>query len=160
MKWAPVFTAGVLGSLAMDLVQNGFSAVFERGRADDDRDEETEAIVSVVRLIASYVPYGLAKNKPAIVGRVLHYAFGSAFAIAYCGVRERRSKVGCLYGLPFGLGLWLFSDVLLIPAAKLITPQRRYSLAERLNAVVSHLAYAVTVETRGALGDDLGCLDG
>jgi uncharacterized membrane protein YagU involved in acid resistance len=146
MKWVPVLAAGVVGSFTMDLVQDGFSAIFERGRADDDRDEETEAIVSVVRLIASYVPYHLAKNKPAIVGRILHYTLGSAFAIAYCAVRERRREVGRGYGVPFGIALWLFSDVLLIPAAHLIRPQRRYSFAERLNAVLSHLAYAVTVE--------------
>jgi hypothetical protein len=42
--------------------------------------------------------------------------------------------------------LWLLSDRILIPLFKLGRPWSRYSPAERSNAFVSHLAYALAVE--------------
>jgi hypothetical protein len=130
----------------MDLAQDGFDVLFERGRAAGDRDEETEAIVSVVRRISPYVPGQLAERYPGIAGRALHYVFGGAFALAYAFARERRPGIATAKGSAFGTGLWFLSDVVLIPSAHLGRPLFRYSRAERLNALVSHLAYGTIVE--------------
>jgi hypothetical protein len=138
--------AGLAGSFAMDLAQDGFDAIFERGRAANDRDEETEAIVSVVRRIAPFVPGHLAERHAGSVGRALHYLFGTAFAIAYALARERRSEIAAAKGCAFGASLWCLSDVVLIPSAHLGRPFFRYSRAERINALVSHLAYGAVVE--------------
>jgi hypothetical protein len=138
--------AGAAGSLAMDLVQDGFSLVFEPNRSENDRDEETEAIVAVVRRIASFVPGGLARSHPGLTGRAVHYLFGCGFAAAYAAARARRPAIATGKGLAFGLALWLLSDAILIPATRLGRPWLRYSWPQRLNAVASHLAYAATVE--------------
>jgi hypothetical protein len=143
---AAAVVAGLAGSLAMDLAQDGFDLLFERGRAADDRDEETEAIVSVVRRIAPFVPGRLAERHPGTVGRSLHYLFGSAFALAYAFARERRAEIAAARGCAFGAGLWFLSDVVLIPSAHLGRPLFRYSRAERANALVSHLVYGTVVE--------------
>jgi hypothetical protein len=139
--------AGVAGALAMDLVQDGFSAIFERGRARGDRDEETEAIVAVVRRLARLLHDPRTTNEPGIAGRTLHYTFGIAFAVAYGTVRARYPKVAVGNGLGFGVALWILSDVVLIPALHLGRPLGKYSWFERANALCSHVTYAVTVES-------------
>ncbi len=146
MTWIAATVAGAAGSLAMDLVQNAWTAVFERGQPDDERDEETEAIVAVVKRIAPFVPGDFADRHPGDVGRVLHYAFGCGFACAYALARPRYRGVAAANGLGFGLALWFLSDALLIPATHLGRSWFRYSVAQRFNAIVSHLAYAATVE--------------
>ena len=138
--------AGAAGSLAMDIVQAGFTAVFERRREPDDRDEETEAIVSVVARVSQLIPVEHVRRNPITVGRFLHYAFGCGFAIAYAAVRARRPKVGTGRGLAFGVALWFLSDAILIPATHLGRAFWRYSPAQRANAILSHVCYAVTVE--------------
>ncbi len=138
--------AGAAGSFAMDVVQDGFAAAFERDRPQGDRDEETEAIVNVVARIAPLVPGGWVGRNPGIAGRVLHYAFGCGFGAAYAAARTRSRRVAAGGGLAFGGALWLLSDTILIPAAHLGRCWSRYTLAERANAVLSHLAYAATVE--------------
>ncbi len=138
--------AGFAGSFLMDVVQDGFATVFERNREANDRDEETEAIVAVVRRIAPLVPGGLARRYPGVVGRVIHYAFGSAFALAYAALRERRPQIAAANGAVFGAALWFISDAVLIPAAELGRPWFRHSPAQRANAVASHLTYGTTVE--------------
>ena len=130
----------------MDVAQNVFDMFFERGRGDDDRDEETEAIVSVVRRIAPHVPGHLAERYPGIAGRTLHYVFGGAFSIAYAYTRRRRPTIAAANGCLFGAALWFVSDVVLIPGAHFGRPLFRYSRAERGNALVSHLVYGSVVE--------------
>ncbi|MBD5654140.1 MAG: DUF1440 domain-containing protein [Candidatus Eremiobacteraeota bacterium] len=146
MNGRAAVAAGVAGSLAMDLVQDAFALAFERNRTEDDRDEETEAIVAVVRRLSPFVPGDFVRKHPGTAGRVLHYAFGCGFAAAYAAARDRLPRIATGRGLAFGFGLWLLSDALLIPAARLGRPWLRYSWAERLNAVASHLAYAATVD--------------
>jgi hypothetical protein len=139
--------AGAAGSLAMDLVQDGFDAIFERRRPPGDRDEETEAIVSLVRRIAPRGGALAKRTDPGLLGRALHYTFGCGFAVAYTRVRKSRPQIATADGLLFGAALWLVSDVILIPVTHLGRPWSRYTAAERANALVSHLAYAAAVET-------------
>ena len=136
--------AGAIASAAMSSVQAGIAAVFERNRADTDRDEETEAISSLVNEIASLLSRKPAY--PAIDGRVLHYIFGGAFAVAYCAVRKRTPVIASGRGAAFGISLWIASDLIVIRAIGLVRNDRRYSIPERANAFASHLAYGMVLE--------------
>jgi len=137
---------GLVASLAMDLVQGGFAQVFERDRAPGEKDEEVEAIAGVVRLLRGFAPSLFPQARSETAGHVLHYLFGGAFGLAYAFVRERDARVSSAYGLVFGTGLWLLSDRILIPSTKLGRPWGRYSLAERTNALASHLAFGAALE--------------
>jgi uncharacterized membrane protein YagU involved in acid resistance len=147
---AAAVVGGVAGSFAMDVAQNAFTAAFERERGPGVQDEEVEAIVGVVRVIARYVPIVGTERVAGPVGHALHYLFGCGFALAYVAARERVPAVGLAGGAVFGTALWIVSDRILIPAFKLGRPWSRYTPAERTNALVSHLAYAMTVEAVAA----------
>jgi hypothetical protein len=136
---------GSAGSLLMDVTQFVWAHALERRRPVDDQDEETEAITSVVRLLRALLPSLLHGADSAVLGRVIHYTFGVAFAAVYFRAlpapRPELSR-----GLVFGTLLWLVSDRILIPLLKLGRPWSRYSVSERTNALASHLVYAVVVE--------------
>ena len=136
--------AGTVASFAMNAVQWGIAAVFERGRPGTDRDEEVEAISSLVDDIAQLLSRKPAD--PAFDGRILHYLLGDAFAVAYCSVRKRWPLIAAGRGAAFGIALWIVSDLILIRAIGLIKRDRHYSLPERANALASHVAYAVVLE--------------
>ncbi|GAC1303981.1 MAG: hypothetical protein NVSMB21_03820 [Vulcanimicrobiaceae bacterium] len=87
---------GTLGAAAMDAAQSAFAAVFERGRASDDRDEEVEAIESVVRLLGTTFPSVARRGNARVTARVVHYAFGIAFGWAY--VAGARRAPGSTFG--------------------------------------------------------------
>lgn len=136
---------GTAGALLMDVTQYVWARVFERDRPNGDQDEETEAITAVVAWLTRAAPAALSDADAALLGRAIHYLFGIAFAGAYfLGVRSGRPAA--VRGAVFGTLLWLISDRILIPAFKLGRPWSRYSPAERANALVSHLVYALTVE--------------
>jgi putative membrane protein len=137
--------AGTIASFAMNAAQAGIDAVFERGRSKHDRDEEVEAIASLVNDMAKRLSRKPAF--PAIDRRVLHYLFGGGLALFYCRLRERAPVVTVADGAVFGMALWIVSDLLLIRAIGLVRKSRRYSPAERANALFSHLTYGVALES-------------
>jgi hypothetical protein len=138
-------TGGIAGSFLMDVAQYTWALGFERGRPSNDQDEETEAITAVVEILTDLAPRLFRKANAAPTGRAIHYLFGVAFAAAYLSVFEDR-RPAVVRGAVFGTLLWLLSDRILIPVFKLGRPWSRYSIAERTNALVSHLVYAIVVE--------------
>lgn len=137
---------GFAASLMMDVVQNGWAAVFERGRAADQRDEEVDGIASVVRVIGRFVPALASERRSNLAARAVHYVFGVGFAGAYVYGVERAPLLSTSSGIVFGSALFLLSDRVLIPVLKLGREWSRYSRSERANAYFSHVTYGVVLE--------------
>lgn len=137
---------GVVASFAMDVVQDAWRACFERRRSPGDLDEEVEAIAAVVRVLATFVPSLASERRARMAARSLHYFFGVGFAAGYVAAVPRVPMLASAGGLAFGTGLFLLSDRILIPMLKLGRSWERYSRAERLNALASHVAYGVVLE--------------
>ena len=134
----------------MDVVQNGWAAVFERGRMEDQRDEEVDGIASVVRVIGQFVPALRSDEDSNLAARVVHYIFGIGFGAAYVFGADRARWLTTSSGVAFGSALFVLSDRVLIPALKLGRSWSRYTRSERANAYFSHVAYGVVLEvTRG-----------
>jgi shikimate kinase len=137
--------AGTAASFAMNVAQASIAAVFERERSKDDRNEEVEAISSLVDDVARWL--SRRPEFPAIDGHVLHYLFGNGLALGYCSLRKRTPVITIGRGTAFGIALWIVSDLVLIRLIGLVRNDRRYSLPERANALFSHLTYAVVLES-------------
>ena len=138
---------GMVASYAMDVVQDLWDALFERGRAPQDLDEETEAIASVVRVIGRVAPVVRGERHERFAAKAVHYVLGVAFAGAYAAAVPRVRALAAAGGFAFGAGLFVLSDRILIPMLKLGRSWDRYSRSERANAFVSHVAYGVVLET-------------
>ncbi len=145
-RLAATVAGGVAASLAMDLVQDGFAALFERGRNEGDLDEEVEGIAGVVRVIGHIVPGLVGEQRTRAAARAIHYFFGVGFAAAYVAGNGRASWLGTSGGVAYGTALFLVSDRVLIPVLKLGRSWDRYSRAERANALLSHVVYGVVVD--------------
>ena len=137
---------GLAASFAMDVVANAWARAFEKTRAATDLDEEVEAIASVVRMLAAWMPTLSGEARARAAARALHYLFGVGFAWVYVAAVPRARWIASSGGVPFGAGLFVLSDRILIPVFKLGRPWGGYSRSERANALVSHLAYGVVLE--------------
>ncbi len=137
---------GLAASFAMDVVQNAWARTFERTRAATDLDEEVEAIASVVRILATWMPTLSGEARARAAARALHYLFGVGFAWAYVAAVPRARWLATSGGVPFGAGLFVLSDRMLIPMFRLGRSWNGYSRSERANALVSHVAYGVVLE--------------
>ena len=143
---AATVTGGIAASLAMDVVQDAFTTLFERGRNEGELDEEVEGIASVVRVIGTVVPGLVGERRTRVAARAIHYVFGVGFAAAYVAGCERAPWLSTSGGLAFGTALFLLSDRVLIPVLKLGRTWDRYSRSERANALLSHVVYGAVLD--------------
>jgi hypothetical protein len=97
----------------------------------------------------------LSEEAKARGGRIVHYAFGSAFGGLYGLAREsipalRRGRAGGGAATLFGTAVWAFGDELLLPAFRLSGRPEAYPASVHAYAYAAHLAYGAAVA--GAYG--------
>jgi hypothetical protein len=90
--YAPI-AGGSAGSLAMDIVQYAWARTFEQHRANDEQDEETEAIGRVVTLLGNLVPRIFPRANAAATGHVVHYFFASGICDGVSAALPRPAAV-------------------------------------------------------------------
>ena len=96
----------------------------------------------------------LAPETKSAVGSAVHYGFGAAWGGLYALCRESFRTSPVL----FGLGVWMASDNLLLPAFRVAAWPQHYSLKEHHYALQAHLAYGLSTAAAYAVLRDLGPL--
>ena len=94
----------------------------------------------------------IAPETKAAGGRAIHYLFGAAWGGVYALCRESFRTSPVL----FGLGVWMASDNLLLPAFRVAAWPQHYRLAEHHYAVHAHIVYGLSTSAAYALLRDLG----
>ena len=92
-----------------------------------------------------------AETKDA-AGSAIHYLFGAAWGGVYALCRETFRTSPVL----FGIGVWMASDNLLLPAFRVAAWPQHYSLKEHHYAVHAHVVYGLGTSAAYALLRDLG----
>ncbi len=145
--------AGFVGCLAQDLFFAWTRRAAPSAGADDFKLPELEQAEEVAtqtvarRVVEDLVQRGPVQNK-ARAGRVVHYAFGSAWGGLY-GILAGTfpNAVTLKGGVVFGLAVWAVSDDLLLPWFKLSAWPHRYPVKTHLYAMAAHAAYGAAVST-------------
>jgi len=79
-------------------------------------------------------------------GQAIHWTYGTFWGAVYGVLRHRSPAAGRASGLPFGISLAVFGNMLLLPAAGLTPPAYEFPLSSHIRGMVSHCAYGATVE--------------
>lgn len=113
---------------------------------------------SALQTLARRTADGLMQRGPispetkSAAASAVHYGFGAAWGGLYALCRESFPTSPVL----FGLGVWMASDNLLLPAFRLAAWPQHYSLKEHHYAIQAHLAYGLSTAAAYAVLRDLG----
>ena len=116
MAWWKVLAAGVVGGIAATAATSLYQALAAPAFGQDGGDGDpanVQAADSASELVA-----GRPVPKPGrqAAGSAVHYATGIALGIGYAVAATRAPAVTKGFGVPFGLGVALVLDDLLVPA--------------------------------------------
>ncbi|HEX8791864.1 MAG TPA: DUF1440 domain-containing protein [Polyangiaceae bacterium] len=143
--------AGALGSLAQDAFFALTSRMQPKKRVaafeppEPEQRSETPAQTIARRAVEGMLGREFLEDEWR-AGRIVHYAYGSAWGAAYGLAAESYAPVRTAAGgLAFGAALWMASDNLILPFFRLSAWPNRRSLAEHAYALAAHLVYGAAV---------------
>lgn len=138
--------AGALGTVALNQAFK-FAGKLQpkpgKPPVEEPRESPTE---TVARKALEPVGILLEGDRKKKAGEVVHWSYGITWGALYGALHRLLPQTGRLFGLGFGLGLFLFGDVLLLPTLRLTPPAHKLPLPAHLSAAAAHLAYGSTAE--------------
>jgi putative membrane protein len=143
---------GAIGGVAGTLVIGKVMSAFTKAQSKEDQnlekalvqEEPTQRLAR--RMSKKIVGKSLTRDQKAALGQAIHWGYGIFWGAVY-GVLRRRSHAASLAGgLPFGVGFAMFGNTLMLPLMKLTPPAHKFPLSSQVRGIVSHYAYAATVD--------------
>jgi hypothetical protein len=139
---------GALGTLLMNPVYALSSRLQyqpQSGKPDEAEPSESPTETMARKLLA---PLGVHLEGAAkrTAGHVVHLGYGTVWGALYGALHGRVPFAGRLFGLGFGLGLFLLGDELMLPALKLTPPPKQIPLPVHLSTLAAHFVYGSATE--------------
>lgn len=116
IEWWKVLAAGVVAGVAATAATSLFQALAAPALGQDGGDKDPANVQAADS--ASELATGAPVDRPyrAAAGSLVHYATGIALGVGYAAAAARAPLVTRGFGVPFGLGVALVLDDLLVPA--------------------------------------------
>ncbi len=136
----------------MNAFQEGWSAIRnrqqenEREDQDSPQDGEPTTVKAADRVSEVVTGSPVAERHRSMAGNAVHYAFGAYLGGFYALLASGFPNVRAAFGTCYGMGVWLFADEFLVPAAELSPPPRQVPASTHLYAMVSHWVFGAALE--------------
>jgi hypothetical protein len=139
---------GLVGTVVIAAVMKRISML----QSDEDKqlehrlipEEPPHKLASV--LIEDGIGIQITDDTKSALARVVQFGYGTGWGAAYGVLRQRFPGIAKAAGLPFGVGLTLLGWGALLPLFKLSPAPHKLPLSTHARGLVSHYAYAATVE--------------
>lgn len=150
--------AGLFASWVMSLAYKpimGAGSEETRRREKEAAGGMPPATIRAAQVAAEAVgrPLPDDRGKQAIGGKLVHYAYGTAWGAGFAlAARALAPRAPLASGAAFGLLLWLLSDELLVPLFRFSRPPARYPPTSHAKGLAVHLVYGVATDAAWRLG--------
>jgi hypothetical protein len=142
---AGLFASWVMSLAYGPIMRAGGEAT--RRREKEAAGELPPATIRAVQVAAGTVGRSLPEDREALGGKIVHYAYGTAWGAAFAlAARALAPRAPVATGLGFGIVLWVLSDEMLVPLFKLSHPPTRYPATSHAKGLASHLVYGVATD--------------
>ncbi len=108
--------------------------------------QQEPATEKLARKVLEPTGLSLRGERKRKAGEVVHWSYGILWGALYGAMHGRVPYAGRLFGVGFGLGLFLFGDEVMVPALRLAPPPHKVPLNSHLSALAAHLVYGSTAE--------------
>jgi uncharacterized membrane protein YagU involved in acid resistance len=143
---------GAIGGLAGTLVIGHAMKVLSKLQPEEDRQLEQRLIREppTEKLVKNVIEDALGVEIPGEtrtkLGQAVQLGYGISWGAIYGVMRNRYPAIATAGGLPFGAGLSLLGWTVLLPMFNLTPAPHKLPASTHLTGLVSHYAYAATVE--------------
>ena len=143
---------GVIGGVAGTVVIGGAMKTLSNLQSEEDKKREHELVPEqptekLARKVSeNLLGIEMSREAKSVMGQVVYWGYGIFWGGVYGLLRKRVPLTAWGAGLPFGIGFALIGPAVMLPALDLTPPATRFPLSAHARGLISHYAYAATVE--------------
>ena len=143
---------GVIGGVAGTVVIGGAMKTLSNMQSEEDKKREHELVPEqptekLARKVSKNVlGVEISRETKTAMGQIVYWGYGIFWGGVYGLLRKRVPLTAWGAGLPFGIGFGLIGPAVMLPALDLTPPATRFPLSAHARGLISHYAYAATVE--------------
>jgi putative membrane protein len=116
-------------------------------RAKKNEREGEDATVRTAEKVSDAVLHRpLNSEEKKVAGPAVHYIFGALVGAVYGGLAETAPRATMCAGMGYGAAVWLLADEVAVRATGLSQLPSKTSALKHIEALASHLVYALTME--------------
>ncbi len=131
---------GAVGTFAIDQAIAGLKKLQS---SEDKRLEKRLTPKQPTDALAERV---VGEDKKDVASQTIHWGYGIFWGGVYGFLRQEYPAIAKAFALPFGAGLTIFGEGLLLPSMGLSAPAYKYPASTLVRDVAAHWAYAATAE--------------
>jgi uncharacterized membrane protein YagU involved in acid resistance len=139
--------AGAAGTFVITKAMGALSQI----QSDADKKREHDLIPEpptekLARRVSATVGIELDSSTKTSMGKAVQWGYGIFWGAAYGVLRRRFPQISWAGGLPFGVGLGLVGNGVLLPLMDLTPPAHHFPISAHARSILSHYAYGTAVE--------------
>jgi hypothetical protein len=136
---------GALGTFCLSQVFK-LTSKLEPKQEQAPQEPQEPATEKLARKVLEPTGIHLEGDRKKKAGQVVHWGYGTVWGAIYGAMHGRVPYAGRLFGLGFGLGLFLLGDEVVVPALRLAPPPNKVPLPVHLSTLAAHLVYGSAAE--------------
>lgn len=139
---------GFVATQVLDLVSMAlYENMGEEDRLQEDRARNGhQAYEEMAKNLAKLAGLELTEDQIKYWGWKVHRSFGFAGGVQYIAAREKFPAIASAWGVPFGVGFFLFADQGLIYFTKSTPGPQNFNWKAHARGFVAHVAYGFAAE--------------
>ena len=142
---------GAIGGVAGTFVILKVMGAISQLQSEADRNREKALVPEpptekLARRLSENIGVALNPQNKAAMGKAVQWGYGIFWGGVYGILRHRVPALSRGAGLPFGVAFGLFGPAVVLPLTGLTPPAHQFPISAHGRGLVSHYAYAATVE--------------
>jgi uncharacterized membrane protein YagU involved in acid resistance len=139
---------GIAGTAVINQVMAALSELDTRGNRSREQQLVPEPPTEKLARRVARRAFGMevSDEQKARMGQLLQWGYGVFWGGVYGVLRRRIPTITRGAALPFGVGFGLFGPAILLPLMDLTPPPTEFPITSHARNLLSHYAYAATVE--------------
>ncbi|MBE6483178.1 MAG: DUF1440 domain-containing protein [Actinomycetaceae bacterium] len=142
------FLVGLIAGVFSAIVKFGWEVPFPPRTPERNATNPPQQILEQLGFSSDFThtTIGFNGNELPIISFIIHFGFSIFFALLYCLVAEKYPQIKLWQGAAFGLFLWIFFHVVLMPAIGTVPAPWDQPFEEHLSEALGHMVWMWSIE--------------
>lgn len=147
-QWGMLLFTGLIGGILSGIVKLGWEVMFPPRTPERNATNPPQELLQQLGLSHDFThqTYTFSEMTLPWVSFIVHFSFSIVIAVIYCMLVKKYAAVAMGYGAVFGVIVWVFFHLILMPLMHTVPAPWNQPFHEHLSEFFGHIVWMMTIE--------------